>query len=166
MLYSINDTTCTVHAAPDYGAKAFLQTKNSRRNSNFFYMHACTRHAVSLTPHAWCMQGHSHCMQNDVFKQLWKVKIIDKTAFALQKKHACSVIDTGCTVHVVSLTPNAKYVWHRIHNRQTIRATLAAFKAVLWIRTHFFRIWIRIRIHKLFLSDSDSNSDSDTNSDS
>jgi hypothetical protein len=31
---------------------------------------------------------------------------------------------------------------------------------VLWIRTHFFRI----RIHKLFYSDS--NSDSDTDSDS
>jgi hypothetical protein len=31
---------------------------------------------------------------------------------------------------------------------------------VLWIRTHFFRI--RIRIHKLFFSDSDSDTDSDS----
>jgi hypothetical protein len=34
------------------------------------------------------------------------------------------------------------------------------FWAVLWIRTHFFRI--RIRIHKLFFSDSDSDTDSDS----
>jgi hypothetical protein len=34
-------------------------------------------------------------------------------------------------------------------------------KPVLWIRTHFFRI----RIHKLFFSDSDSDSDTDSDSD-
>jgi hypothetical protein len=37
---------------------------------------------------------------------------------------------------------------------------LTQYLAVLWIRTHFFRI--RIRIHKLFFSDSDSDTDLDS----
>jgi hypothetical protein len=68
-------------------------------------------HAVSMTPHARCMQG-PHAKWN--FR---KVKIIGEMALLCkQMKNAFGVIDTACKI------------WHGMHNRRTIPASLAAFK--------------------------------------
>jgi hypothetical protein len=57
---------------------------------------------------------------------------------------------------VLSSFPDALGVEEKsVHMNKSI-----SFNSVLWIRTHFFRI--RIRIHKLVFSDSDSDTDSDS----
>jgi hypothetical protein len=69
---------------------------------------ACTKHAVSLTPHVRCMRGHWLCMQNEVFEQLQKVKIIGEAVSLCKRiKNACGISDTGCKIG------------HCIHNRGT-----------------------------------------------
>jgi hypothetical protein len=77
-------------------------------------------HAVSLTPHARCMSCHWHRMQNKIFEQLQKVKIICKTAMQCQKNWKCM----RCQWH--------RKLWHRMHNRRTIRTALAAFKGNIY----------------------------------
>jgi hypothetical protein len=60
------------------------------------------------------MRCHWHRMQKKFFGQLQKVKIICKTAMVCKKiKNACGVIDT------------ASKIWHRMHDRRTIRTALA-----------------------------------------
>jgi hypothetical protein len=60
-------------------------------------------------------------------------------------------------------TPNKLTKQYVLKCREILLSTSSpTCRAVLWIRTHFFRI----RIHKLFFSDSDSNSNSDSDTDS
>jgi hypothetical protein len=70
----------------------------------------CMVHAVALTLHAWCMQCNWHSMPNKIYEQLWKVKIICKTAMVCKKK---------LKTHAVSMTPHARCMrchWHRMHS--------------------------------------------------
>jgi hypothetical protein len=61
----------------------------------------------------------------------WK-SYAKRRCYAKKIKNACGVIDTGCMVHIVSLTRHAKYDTAWLHNPRTIRAALAGFKGKIY----------------------------------
>jgi hypothetical protein len=71
----------------------------------------CAVHAGSLTPHA-------HIIHKENFEQPSKSENHRWNGLAMQKnKNAGSVIDTGCLVNAVSLTPDVRCMrchWHRM----------------------------------------------------